>query len=120
MTVGCAREPGMTGGGGVGYCAMMDAREAISRLVGGGTLSEGEAEGLFRSLLSGEADAAQWGAILGVMQARGVSVDEVVGGARVMRRFVERVGGSGPDSGLGLDPGVAVLDRKSTRLNSSH
>lgn len=89
---------------------MMDAREAISRLVGGGTLSEGEAEGLFRSLLSGEADAAQWGAILGVMQARGVSVDEVVGGARVMRRFVERVGGAGPDSGLGLDPGVAVLD----------
>ena len=82
----------------------MDPREAISRLSSGGTLLEGEADALFTGLLSGSADAAQWGAILALIQVRGPTVDEVVGGARAMRRVVERV----PVEGLAQ--GTVVID----------
>jgi anthranilate phosphoribosyltransferase len=69
----------------------MEPREAISRLLTDLPLSAAETENLFERMLSGMADAAQWGAILALMQRRGPVVDEIVGAARAMRRVVERV-----------------------------
>lgn len=68
-------------------------RSALGRLADGGTLGEAEAEGVFEGLLRGELDAAQIGALLGMIQSRagGATVDEVVGAARAMRRHVSAV-----------------------------
>lgn len=65
-------------------------------------LSEAQAEDVFTEILSGRVDDAQVGALLGLIAARGAAVDELVGGARVMRRNVTPVT---------LDlPGVAIID----------
>lgn len=63
----------------------------LARLAAGGTLDEHESEFAFGSLLDGRMDPAQIGALLGVLQARGVTADELTGAARVMRREVRRV-----------------------------
>lgn len=54
-------------------------------------LSEREAERVFESVLSGGYDSAQIGALLALIAARGPTVDELVGAARVMRRNVKPV-----------------------------
>ncbi len=63
----------------------------LAELVSGRTLSESGAESAFETLLAGGMDAAQIGAMLALVQARGASVDELVGAARAMRRHVTRV-----------------------------
>lgn len=79
----------------------MDVVELMGRLVRGERLSEAEAELLFGHLLEGRMEAAQIGAVLGILQVRGVTVDELVGAARVMRSSVVRVG---------VPSGVTVID----------
>ncbi|MBK7404678.1 MAG: anthranilate phosphoribosyltransferase [Phycisphaerales bacterium] len=69
----------------------MEIRDALDRLVSGGTLSEPESEALFETLLSGGLDGPQIAAVLALLQRRGPTVDEVVGAARVMRRHVTPV-----------------------------
>ena len=69
----------------------MEIRETLGRLVASESLSADECEGLFESLLGGLLDDAQIAAALSLIQARGPTVDEVVGAARVMRRHVTRV-----------------------------
>lgn len=71
--------------------ATLTPHEALRLLVGGGTLSAGQAEGLFESLLTGSLDDAQTAGVLALLQARGVTVEEIVGAARVMRRHVTPV-----------------------------
>lgn len=66
----------------------MDAHTHLAALVGGGTLSEDDAEDLFESLLRGDLDEAQIGATLALIQSRGVTASELTGAARVMRRHV--------------------------------
>jgi anthranilate phosphoribosyltransferase len=66
-------------------------QEALATLVSGGTLDAARAEAVFESILTGEADPAQIGALLAMIQRRGAAVEEIVGAARVMRRHVERV-----------------------------
>lgn len=66
-------------------------RDAIARLIDGERLNEASAQELFRAILHGHADEAQLGAVLAVLQARGVTVDELVGAARVMREVVTPV-----------------------------
>ncbi|MFG0274930.1 MAG: anthranilate phosphoribosyltransferase [Phycisphaerales bacterium] len=66
-------------------------QEALATLVSGGTLDATRAEAVFESILTGEAEPAQVGALLALIQRRGAAVEEIVGGARVMRRHVERV-----------------------------
>ncbi|MGP1272291.1 MAG: anthranilate phosphoribosyltransferase [Phycisphaerales bacterium] len=65
--------------------------QEIARLIAGHRLSENHAESLFERLLTGSLDEAQIGAVLALLQCRGVTTDELVGAARVMRRHVERV-----------------------------
>jgi anthranilate phosphoribosyltransferase len=66
-------------------------QEALATLVSGETLDAARAEAVFESILTGEADPAQIGALLAMIQRRGAAVEEIVGAARVMRRHVERV-----------------------------
>lgn len=68
----------------------------LSAIAAGGTLTEDESATLFTSLLRGEAEPAQIAALLGMLQARGVTVDELVGAARAMRHAVEPVPVSEP------------------------
>ncbi|MEO1716769.1 MAG: anthranilate phosphoribosyltransferase [Planctomycetota bacterium] len=63
----------------------------IDTLIRGGRLGEGATEAIFARLMAGELDDAQIGALLALLQHGGPTVDEVVGGARVMRAKVERV-----------------------------
>lgn len=63
----------------------------ITRLVTGETLSAKDAEGVFLDLLGGKLDDAQIGAVLALIEVRGATVEELVGGARAMRANVESV-----------------------------
>ncbi|MEL6498319.1 MAG: anthranilate phosphoribosyltransferase [Planctomycetota bacterium] len=63
----------------------------IEALLGGHRLNEVESEVTFSRLMAGEVDDAQIGALLALLQRDGPTVDELVGGARVMRANVERV-----------------------------
>lgn len=82
----------------------MEPREAIARLLTDRPLSAVETENLFERMLSGMADAAQWGAILALLQRRGPVVEEIVGAARAMRRVVERVPiGAGASGAVVID-----------------
>lgn len=64
----------------------------LAKLVRGDRLSAGEAEQVVEYVLGGGADDAQIGAMLSMIAMRGASVDEMVGGARSMRRHVTGVG----------------------------
>lgn len=68
-----------------------DIHATLKALVGGGSLSAAQTEALFEALLTGRLDDAQIAGILSLLQARGATVDEVVGAARVMRRHVTPV-----------------------------
>jgi anthranilate phosphoribosyltransferase len=62
-------------------------REALERVVGGGTLSREEARALVRALLSAETDEVLLAALLAALRARGETLDEVVGAAQAMREL---------------------------------
>lgn len=86
---------------------MTDERLAIgdllARIASGGTLDEHASELVFSSLLAGEMDPAQIGALLAMLQIRGITPDELTGAARVMRARVERVPFHAP-------PGTVIVD----------
>lgn len=75
----------------MGYPWPVQIQEALAELIAGRPLGEEGAESVFEQMLDGSLDHAQIGALLGMIQARGPSVDELVGAARVMRRHVEPV-----------------------------
>ena len=60
-------------------------REAIAKLVGGESLSRDEAAGAMEEIMTGEATGAQIGAFLVALRAKGESVEEIAGLAKVMR-----------------------------------
>jgi anthranilate phosphoribosyltransferase len=67
-------------------------REAIAALVNEGRhLSEEEAAAVMTEVMEGQATPAQLGAFLVALRLRDETVDELVGMARVMRRFALRV-----------------------------
>jgi anthranilate phosphoribosyltransferase len=66
----------------------MDPHDTLRQLLAGESLSAEQTEALFESLLTGGLDDAQIAGILALIQARGVTVEELVGAARVMRRHV--------------------------------
>ncbi len=79
-------------------------QDVLRDLTEGRTLSEARAEEAFEKILTGGADEAQIGAFLAFIKARGATVDELVGGARVMRRHVTPVDvGTLPDGGVLVD-----------------
>lgn len=65
--------------------------DVLRSLVGGASLTEAAAGEVFEALLTGLLDPAQIGSLLAILQARGVSVDELTGAARAMRRHVTPV-----------------------------
>jgi anthranilate phosphoribosyltransferase len=69
----------------------MEIHDTLRHLVAGQSLSAEQAEGLFEALLTGTLDEAQIAGVLALLQSRGVTVDEIVGAARVMRRHVTPV-----------------------------
>lgn len=79
-------------------------RDLIEQLLDDQPLSEPQAEAAFERIFRGEADDAQIGAILALIQRRQATVDELVGAARVMRRHAQRV------TTEALPSGARVLD----------
>lgn len=65
--------------------------DLLGRLVNRETLAADETEALFESLLTGGLDEAQIAGVLSMIQLRGVTVEEITGAARVMRRHVTPV-----------------------------
>ena len=64
-------------------------RDILDQLLHGGTLSEADSRRAFTLILTGEANESQVGAMLALIAARGPTLEEVVGGARVMREHVQ-------------------------------
>src|SRR5512142_822406 len=60
-------------------------RESIVKLVDGRDLSLAEAEGVMNEIMDGAATPAQMAAFLTALRAKGETVDEITGCARVMR-----------------------------------
>jgi anthranilate phosphoribosyltransferase len=71
--------------------ATMPIRETLTQLAAGQRMTQLESEAFFEELLSGLLEPAQIGAALALIQARGASVEELLGGALVMRRHVTPV-----------------------------
>ncbi|MBM4434480.1 MAG: anthranilate phosphoribosyltransferase [Chloroflexi bacterium] len=69
----------------------MDASSAIAAIIAGRTLTRGEARETMRSVMAGEATAAQLGALLATLHLRGETVDEIVGFAEAMREAAVHV-----------------------------
>ncbi|WND02371.1 anthranilate phosphoribosyltransferase [Temperatibacter marinus] len=64
---------------------MVDLKPALSKVADGEILTQAEAELAFSMIMSGAADVPQVAALLMGMRLRGERVDEIVGGARVLR-----------------------------------
>ena len=64
-------------------------QEILAQLVRAETLNEETSRSAFQTIMHGEADEAQIGALLAMMQMREVTVEELTGAARVMRQFVK-------------------------------
>ncbi|MCB9846548.1 MAG: anthranilate phosphoribosyltransferase [Phycisphaeraceae bacterium] len=78
----------------------MDVTGTLLRLLRSDRLSEPESETLFTHILQGRLDDAQIAAVLALIQARGPSIDELVGAARAMRAHVAGV--PAPEDGVPL------------------
>ncbi|MCA9293101.1 MAG: anthranilate phosphoribosyltransferase [Phycisphaerales bacterium] len=66
-------------------------QDTLRQLVAGKALTEAQAELAFEHVLAGHATEAQVSALLALLARNGVSVPELVGAARSMRRHVMRV-----------------------------
>ncbi len=73
----------------------MPIQDILNYLVRGERLSASLAEHLFTEMLAGRCDDAQIGAALAMIQARGVTPEELAGGARAMRASLTPVDTSG-------------------------
>ncbi|MDO8532627.1 MAG: anthranilate phosphoribosyltransferase [Dehalococcoidia bacterium] len=71
-------------------------KEAIARLVEGRDLPMEEAAQVMREIMGGEATPAQMAAFLVALRAKGETVDEIAGLARIMREKAARVAVTGP------------------------
>jgi anthranilate phosphoribosyltransferase len=69
----------------------MDPRPLLEKLIHGESLGESESYDLFGALLGGKLDEPVIAAVLALLAAKGPSVDELTGAARVMREHVTRV-----------------------------
>ncbi len=69
----------------------MSIHDVLRSLLDGQSLTDDETEAVFEDIFAGNLDEAQIAGFLSLVQARGVTVDELVGAARAMRRHVLRV-----------------------------
>src|SRR5256885_15108530 len=73
----------------------LDAREALTIVASGRTLTRDEARSAMASVMAGEATPAQLGALLAALHIRGETVDEIAGCASALREVAVRVSVSG-------------------------
>lgn len=69
----------------------VDFGRFLHQILAGGSFSESEAESAFELVLQGQVPDAQIAALLALIEARGATVDELAGAARVMRRHATPV-----------------------------
>lgn len=70
---------------------MADLRPTLAKLADGATLSAEESTSAFDTIMSGNADLAQMAAFIMALRVRGETVDEIVGGAKVLRAKAEKL-----------------------------
>lgn len=70
---------------------MSDLRPILAKLADGAVLDAAEAEQAFDIIMSGAADLAQMAAFIMALRVRGERVDEIVGGARVLRAKADKI-----------------------------
>ena len=66
-------------------------RDTLRRAADGQSLTEGEAERALETIMEGSAPPAATAALLTALRVKGEAVPEIVGFARAMRRFAEKV-----------------------------
>jgi len=66
-------------------------RDALRRVADGQSLTEGEAERALETIMEGSAPPTATAALLTALRVKGEAVPEIVGFARAMRRFAEKV-----------------------------
>ncbi|RMH25641.1 MAG: anthranilate phosphoribosyltransferase [Planctomycetota bacterium] len=81
----------------------IDIQAVLAALSRGETLDEPASKRVFDALLEGRLDPPQIGALLGMIQTRGVTADELTGAARVMRAKVGRVPYTAPRGTVVID-----------------
>ncbi|WP_185235541.1 anthranilate phosphoribosyltransferase [Teredinibacter franksiae] len=69
----------------------MNIQQALSRVVGGESLSQQEMTSVMKSVMTGEATPAQIGGLLVGLRMKGESLDEITGAAIVMRELATKV-----------------------------
>jgi anthranilate phosphoribosyltransferase len=85
---------------------MADIKPFIAKVASGASLTEAEAYDVFAAMMDGDVTPAQIGAFLMALRVRGETVEEITGGARVMRERVVPVtapGGAIDTCGTGGD-----------------
>jgi anthranilate phosphoribosyltransferase len=70
---------------------MSDLRPVLAKLADGATLTAKESEAAFNTIMSGAADLAQMAAFIMALRLRGETVDEIFGGARVLRAKADKL-----------------------------
>jgi len=70
---------------------MITIKEAISKVVNGHDLTEGEMSHVMEDIMSGRASPAQIGAFITALRMKGETVDEIAGAAKVMRAKAKKV-----------------------------
>ncbi|WP_262691609.1 anthranilate phosphoribosyltransferase [Kordiimonas aestuarii] len=70
---------------------MSDLRPILAKLADGHFLDTDEAQDAFDIIMSGAADLAQMAAFIMALRLRGEQVDEIVGGARVLRAKADKI-----------------------------
>ncbi len=83
----------------------MNITEAITHVVNGNNLSEGEMQSVMNQIMTGEATPVQIGSFLTGLRMKGETVEEITGAARVMRDKVTAI-----DSGVDTAAGGILLD----------
>ena len=69
----------------------MTIKDAIKQVAAGKNLSRLEMQDVMRTMMSGEATDAQFGAFLAAMMIKGETREEITGAATIMRKFSEKV-----------------------------
>ncbi|HMW71808.1 MAG TPA: anthranilate phosphoribosyltransferase [Cellvibrionaceae bacterium] len=69
----------------------MQIKEALSRLVEGGSLKQAQMAAVMRQIMTGEATAAQIGGFLVALKIKGETIDEIAGAVQVMRELATPV-----------------------------
>lgn len=70
---------------------MTDLRPILAELADGASLSAARAEEAFNIIMSGSADLAQMAAFIMALRVRGETVDEIFGGASVLRAKADQI-----------------------------